>query len=242
MKKICIYQPNVFPRLHYFNRILNSDVWVMLDDVQLNRRVGQTCFAVKLNGRKHTIVVPVFGGNRVNIKDAVISYDLKWIAKAQKTMEHAYGKRPYFERIRALTASYFNHHRWNGADFRLFCEQFTLDMLRKFGWQGVVMSSSGLAGSVKASERMAEITLQLRGTHYVCGKEGYQNYLNLQDFRSRKLSIYVQEWKSPVYPQGKGDFIANLSILDLLTNVDLEEARKLLVSDGMKEWKEYGLS
>jgi hypothetical protein len=238
MKKICIYQPNIFPPLHYFNRIMNSDVWVMLDDVQLNRKVGQTRFSLKVNDKEHTITVPLLGGNRVMINDAAIPYS-HWTAKLQKTLEHAYGRSPFYEIVRTVAIEYIELHRRKNTDFKPFCEQFSSDMLRVLGWQGDVISSTGLAEHLKASERMAEIAYLLKGTHYVCGNEGFQQYLNLDHFQSRKLTIMVQEWKCPEYPQSKGVFVQNLSILDLIANVGLDRAKELLVSGGTSGWKAY---
>jgi hypothetical protein len=52
---------------------MNSDVWVMLDDVQLNKRMGQSRFSLKVNGQLHMISIPISGGNRVKISDAAES-------------------------------------------------------------------------------------------------------------------------------------------------------------------------
>ena len=38
MKRLVSYQPQYFPRLHYFARILNADVFVIADDVQFVRK------------------------------------------------------------------------------------------------------------------------------------------------------------------------------------------------------------
>ncbi|WP_256759899.1 WbqC family protein [Cohnella sp. WQ 127256] len=237
-KKLCIYQPNVFPPLHYFNRIMNSDVWVMLDDVQLNKKVGQTRFSLKVNGQEHKIAIPILGGNRVKINEAVIPYH-HWIDKLHKTLDYAYGNCPFFETARSSAIDYVEHHQRLNTNFKLFCEHFTIDMLRKLGWQGEVVSSKGLAEDLKASERMAEIAYQLEGTHYVCGNEGFQQYVDLTHFQNRKLAIIVQLWKCPEYPQSKGSFLHNLSILDLIANVGLDRAREILVSGDTMGWKVY---
>ncbi|MGM1048185.1 MAG: WbqC family protein [Bacillota bacterium] len=239
LKKICIYQPNVFPPLHYFNRIMNSDVWVILEDVQLNKKVGQTRVLLKINGREHIFVIPVLGGNRVKINDASIAYHQDWISKFQLMLSHAYGKSPYFKTIWSAAVQYINHHQQLNSSFRLFCEQFTIDMLRQLGWQGEVVSSIGFEPNMKASERIAEMVYQLKGTHYVGGGKGFEQYVDLGHFRSRNLSIIVQNWKCPEYPQSNGTFVPNLSILDLMANVSLDECRELLLSGGMDGGDEY---
>ncbi|UVI28647.1 WbqC family protein [Paenibacillus spongiae] len=239
LKKICIYQPNVFPPLHYFNRIMNSDMWVMLDDVQINRKVGQTRFSLKINGDKHVRTVPLLGGNRIKINEAAITYQEDWIAKLQKTFDHAYARSPYFEMVRSIVFNYIDLHQRMNTGFHLFCEQFTIDMLRMLGWQGSVISSTGMTRDSRASERMAEIVHDLNGTHYVCGGEGFRQYVELDHFRRRSLSVIVQDWRCPEYPQSKGKFVPNLSILDLIANVGLNGAKELLVSGGTAGWRAY---
>lgn len=239
VKKICIYQPNVFPPLHYFNRIMNSDVWVVLDDVQLNKKVGQTRVPLKINGLEHNFIIPVLGGNRVKINTASIAYQPDWVSKFQTMLSYAYGKSPYFNTIWSAAAEYVDYHYRMNSSFLLFCEQFTTDLLRKLGWQGEVVSSTGLAVNMKSSERIAEMVVQLNGTKYIGGGKGFEQYVNMEHFRNRNLSIIVQNWKCPEYPQSKGDFVSNLSILDLLANVSLDEGRELLLSGGLSGWKEY---
>ncbi len=237
-RKICIYQPNVFPPLHYFNRIMNSDAWVMLDDVQINKKVGQTRLLLKVNGLEHTVTIPVLGGNRMKINEAAIPYS-QWVAKFNKTLDIAYGKSPFYDTLQSVIIEYTELHQRLNTDFRRFCEQFTLSMLRRLGWQGEVVSSEGLAEDKKASERMAEISFRLNGTHYVCGNEGFRQYLNLDHFRNRNLAVMVQQWSCPEYPQSGGSFLQNLSIIDLVANVGIEGARERLVSRGTDGWDMY---
>ncbi|MBU5350610.1 WbqC family protein [Paenibacillus lautus] len=238
-KRICVYQPNVFPPLHYFNRIMNSDVWVMLDDVQLNKKVGQTRFSLKINGCEHLFTIPIPGGNRVKINAASIAYHHDWIHRLQSTLHHAYRKTPYFETVWSAAIDYIHHHQILNSSFQMFCEQFTLDMLRKLGWYGEIISSAGLATEFKASERIAEIVSNLEGSQYIGGGIGFELYVDLDHFRSRNLSIIVQDWKCPEYPQGKGNFVGNLSILDLISNVSLDDAKELLLAGGTSGWKRY---
>jgi len=238
-KHICIYQSNVFPPLHYFNRIMNSDVWVMLEDVQLNKKVGQTRLALKLQGQEHIITIPVLGGNRVKINEASIAYHEDWMSKLKTMLNHAYGKSPYFDTIQSLAIAYIDTHHKMNSSFQSFCEQFMVDMLRRLGWQGQIISSTGIASEFKASERMAEIAYQLEGTHYLCGDEGFRQYVDMHHFRQRKLGVIVQNWKCPEYPQSKGKFLRNLSILDLIANVDMNSASQLLVAGGLEDWDAY---
>lgn len=238
-KKVCIYQPNVFPPLHYMQRIYQSDMWVMLDDVQLNKKVGQTQFNIKMNDAKHRISVPVSGGNRVLINEAKISVTDDWLNSTIKTLQHAYHKAPYYHLIESLIIDHIRFHKDLYNDFAFFTEAFTLDLLKSLGWEKEFVSSADLAPELKGSERMAEITKLCEGTHYVCGSAGYMGYIDKGHFRERDVKVLVQDWKCPRYAQqGKG-FVANLSVVDAIANMGLTGLKHLLERGGTDEWKEY---
>jgi hypothetical protein len=48
--RVSIYQPAYFPTLHYFNRILDSDIFVLLDTAQFTRSVRYTN-TMKIKGK-----------------------------------------------------------------------------------------------------------------------------------------------------------------------------------------------
>jgi hypothetical protein len=67
------------------------------------------------------------------------------------------------------------------------------------------------------SERLATICDAMGADTYLSGAGG-RAYLDLEPFNKMGISVVFQTFKHPVYPQLYGDFIPNLSLLDLLMN------------------------
>lgn len=102
-------QPQYFPRLHYFARILATDVFVLRDDVQFVAKHKYPDGRVDKSYQAHTPIKQAFGrfllgvpvkhdGYR-SIKDSAISYELNWIEVHLKTLQIAYGNSPHFDKI-----------------------------------------------------------------------------------------------------------------------------------------------
>ena len=58
---------------------------------------------------------------------------------------------------------------------------------------------------------------KLNATTYIFGELG-KNYADIKKFDSLKIKTVFQEYKHPKYSQINGEFISNLSIIDLLFN------------------------
>ena len=89
-KVVSIYQPCYLPPMHYVARIMASDVFVLLDDVQLNRKVGQSRAKVVGPLGWQTLTVPLAGGNRVML-DEVKSDGYKWVRTHMNALKSVYG-------------------------------------------------------------------------------------------------------------------------------------------------------
>ncbi len=101
-------QPQYFPRLHYFARILNADVFVIRDDVKYVRKhkypdgkVGksfQSHTPIKQSFGTHILAVPV-KHNSLPLLETEVSYDQNWVENHLKTLQFAYNKSPHFKTI-----------------------------------------------------------------------------------------------------------------------------------------------
>ena len=224
-KIVSIYQPNYLPPLHYIDRIMNSDVFVLLDDVQLNRRVGQAKANIAGRQGKITLTVPIAGGNRVMLNEAQWVDD-GWREKHIRTLKTAYG---YKEGTRAHKYISWVERKltWCSGYSRSFswlCDTMLRDILAELGWSGeyYVASRDEVIRSTKGidpSSRMLEITSALGGTTYLCGEVAAKQYLDLDEFKKRGIDVAVQRWKPPVYEQRCKEFHPNLSVIDALIMV-----------------------
>jgi len=226
MKKIvCIHQPDFLPYLGFFDRLLNSDIFVMLNDVQFLRRGWHHRDKIKTSQGVQWLTVPVKkkGQYRQLIKDAKIDYQTHWKQKHLATIKFNYIKAPYFntyfgdlQRIYDKTFEFL-------IDFNVELLQWILDIMQHSA-QIVFASSLGVKST--RTLRLVEIVERLGGTTYFSGV-GAKAYLEEHLFAERNIRLIWQDFKHPVYPQLYGEFVPNLSVLDCLLNCG-EQCRNLL--------------
>ncbi len=108
-RRLCFYQPNYFPRLHYLARVLDSDVFDIADDVQFSRTHGtrvekalgrhgrswsyQAHAPIKTAAGRVDLAVPVHDRHRPLFRTE-IDYTQKWVPKHLGTIESGYRKAP----------------------------------------------------------------------------------------------------------------------------------------------------
>lgn len=238
-KIVSIYQPCYLPPMHYIERVLQSDVFVLLDDVQLNRRVGQTRAHVAGKQGKVTLTVPVAGGNRVMLDEAQF-LDNGWEQKHIRTLKGLYGykegskAKEWIDKIEEIMKIGIARDRL----FSPFCDDLLRVVLDYLGWQGqyIVASKDKLVSGTKGvdpSTRMLEITKVLGGTDYLCGAKAAEQYLNLDEFEQNGVNVLVQNWKPREYKQKCKTFEPNLSIVDGLIMLSPEELLESLIGGSL---------
>jgi len=106
------YQPQYFPRLHYFARMLDSDIFTIADYLQYVRKHAfkhpdgtshngssyQAHMPLKSNNDIIELGIPVQRERFQKIKDAKIDYATLWFLKHLNTIREHYQRAPYFEK------------------------------------------------------------------------------------------------------------------------------------------------
>lgn len=227
--RVSIYQPSYWPSLHYFNRILNSDVFVWLDTAEFTRSVKYTN-TMKIKGKSGIInmTVPILHtGKRERFIDLDIDNSQPWKRKHLNAIRHVYGKTDRYDKYKGFL-SYFYGTEQN--DFSMLCGttvRFSLEIIKNWNGRFVRASSLGIDG--KGSQWMLDICKRLNATEYLCGKVAYDNYLDKGAFERAGIKIVIQNWVCQEYQQIKTPFTPNLSILDLIFNVHERNRKDLLL-------------
>ena len=110
--RVAIYQPRYFPQLHYFNRAINSDVFVILDCAQYTKALVhsvngkkerhksfQSDTILKLPEGIHYLTVSVKHNGLLPINQTVLDYSSDWARRHIATIASAYRKSPNFARV-----------------------------------------------------------------------------------------------------------------------------------------------
>lgn len=221
--RICIYQPGYFQPLHYFARIWSSDRFLSLNSAQINRKAGQTRARIKGKAGTTRLIVPVKGGNRVALNEAMPAYGERWARKHAQSISHTYQKAPMFKKVFPMLIDMYKSAENEKKTFSDMCETQIWRILKYLGWQGSMVSIDRKEEE-NASDWMLKLTKEFEGTEYVCGGVAYDSYLDLDSFLKEGVNVVVQDWICKEYAQqGNAPFIPNLSIIDGLMNCSKEE-------------------
>ena len=220
---VAIHQPNFFPWLGYFDRMIRSDLFVLLDHVQFERRNYQNRAMIRLEDESKWLTVPVV---QVSQKERIIEktvdnpLDLSgsrwWGPNHFNTLRYAYRKAPHFERyaprLREILES-----RWDKlVDLNLACLDFMREALQI---ETPTMRSSVMQVQGQRSGLLLDICRSVGATAFLGGMGGSREYLDKEAFAAAGMGVVWQDFSHPAYPQcGTAPFTKGLSSLDLLFN------------------------
>jgi len=233
---ISIHQPNYIPWAGYFHKIASSDIFVILDDVQLLRGKGfEVRNLVKTEGGSKWLRVPVKDQSKMLLINQIeINNDLDWHSKHLNSLCSNYQKTSFF-------SSYYKEIEKILNNKYIFLIDLNLELIKLFmkilKIKTKITYSSKLNVNDSGTEKILKIIQALNGDKYITEQgPGSERYMEGKEnlFQKNNIKILVQKFKIPQYPQMFDDFIPNLSICDMLFNIGGDETRKIIDSQLFK--------
>lgn len=213
--KLAIMQPYFMPYIGYFQLMNLVDKFVLYDDVAFINRGWVNRNRMLLNGKDYLFTIPLKDASQnKRICDIALADDPKWRAKLQKTIEQAYRKAPFYETVLPLTAKIINFEAANVAAFI----RHSLEVLTPYmGIETELIPSSTIYenGHLKAQDRILDICRHEKATHYINPIGGMELYQK-EDFADAGIRLNFIRSLPITYPQFNHEFVAWLSVLDIL--------------------------
>lgn len=227
---VAIHQPNFFPWLGYFDKMVHADVFVVLDHVQFPKSEGNWSNRVRLmvNGAPSWVTMPVvraYEGFR-RIDEMQIDTTAPWRRKLLQLLRTNYGKAPAFDTVFPAVQSWVEHPAERLADYNLnaiasICEHLGLRSSH-------IVRSSTLPVTGARTDLLVNIVKAVDGTLYLSG-DGSAGYQDDAVFMAAGIDVAYQRFVHPIYPQrGLPAFVPGLSILDALFHCGFDGGAKLL--------------
>lgn len=224
---VAIHQPNFLPWLGYFYKMARCDIFVFLDNIQYTKNSFINRNRIKTPQGKLWLTVPakVKGRSGQLIRDVEIDNKTDWRNKHLKTLEMNYKKANIFKQVYKNTKEVYFAKDWNNLcafNVKLLHYALSITNLRK-----KLVIASELKAKGKGTPLLINIVKELGGDTYLSGFGG-ANYQQENLFRDAGIALVYSDFKHPVYPQLWGEFVPNLSIIDLLFNCGSESLNILL--------------
>ncbi len=213
---VAIHQPQYMAWTGYFDKMDKADVFVFLDTVQFKKNEYQNRNLIKGPGGARWLTVPVIHSFGQTIREVRINDGVDWRKKHLMGVTSCYGRAPFFGDYIGYVEQLIGGPGAGLSDLNIAC--ITL-IARLLGIETRLVTASDL-GEVpgERDRRLLEIVRRLGGDTYLSG-EGGKGYIDADVFREANIELLFQKFTSPEYPQLFGDFVPNLSTIDLLFNV-----------------------
>lgn len=219
MKTLSAHQPAFMPWPGYFDRIRRSDVFALLVGVQFEKGSFINRNRIKTQDGVQYLTVPIKSKRpytklgKQGIQEVEISDTVPWQKKHLKTIQHAYCKAPRFEenwpKLQALYESF------SGKYLLDVCMQGLIFWLQEYDLSYAKIHH--VNDKKVRTEELIDFCDKSGCDTYLSGPLG-RNYLDEDKFLAAWLNLEYHDYKCPIYAQLHGEFVPNLSILDMWMN------------------------
>lgn len=231
--RIGILQPGYLPWLGFFEQMYNTDVFVILDDVQYDKKSWRNRNRIRTKDGWIWLTVPVLtkGSFSQRIQDVCINNEIPWQRKHLKSLETNYQKASYYKDH----IDFFRELYSKEWKYLLDLDMAVIEYLKaQLKLNAKIFFSSSLyaadpeeledpAASCRAAtcgaknEKILNICKKLSADILYDG-ESAESFIDKALFAKEGINIEFQHYNHPVYTQLFQPFMPYMSVIDLLFN------------------------
>jgi len=220
-----IHQPNFMPWLGYFYKIFQSDIFIFLDDVQLQKTGASYTNKVSINIKNESsaLSIPIKRDSGIwTIKETVFANN-KWKKKIIGSLQANYAKAPYFKEHKEFIFELINFESDSLSEYNI---HFITEIAKKLNLQTKFVKSSDIPTTLTSTSRLIYLIQQVQGNIYISGSGG-DNYQDKELYEKNNIGLIYNKMPQFKYNQYKTDkFISGLSIIDAIFNIGIERLQK----------------
>jgi len=214
MTSCAVMQPTYLPWAGYFTLMASVDTFVILDDVQYERKSWQCRNRILVGKLTSYITVPVKKQPLTElIQNIEIDYSKNWQTTHADMLRAAYGDLVHGHALVEAICQIIG-----GAPALLVDLNFELISFfaRYLNITTPLVRASTLGCGGKRSKHVGLICKAVGADHYV-SPEGARDYMTADKFaKNTGLSVTFNNFDAPAYPQAPtDDYISHLSIIDV---------------------------
>lgn len=231
MSILSAHQPHFLPWPSYFLKILRSDVFIILDDVQFRKNYFQNRCEILTFGSKERqwLTLPI----KKNISSKSMIKDIPFSEKFQVNdillkLELSYRGSPFYEQVYTDLKNLLHSQDKNLCDFNIKTLLWCMKILN-IQTEVVISSYTRMPIEQNPTQKLINLCLHQNASSYLSGPGG-RNYMDLCLFKENKINVLWHDAKDIdlSYDQSLSPFIPNLSILDMFFYVGYDRSAALL--------------
>jgi len=226
--RIAIHQPTYWPWLGLLDKIAKSDLFVVLDNVNVSKGSFQYRNQFLCNGVAKFITLPV----RIDLNTNFTQLQFKsnnWKEQQLSFLRNYYHKAKYFKIIFPILEKFYQNFDGKNA-----CDLIVETMLKSFDFFEIdvkIERASNYHFSESKGNLVYEICSYFNANTYISG-QGAKQYMDetlIRKFKENNIHIEWQRFHHPHYyqPLDNNGFVEGLSCLDLLFHNGIDPSRQI---------------
>lgn len=221
MVTVSIHQPNYLPFIGFFQKMAQSDIFVILDTVQYAHDSFTQRTKIRTKDGWVWLTIPINKKYKfLQIKDILLPEDNNWKKKHKRSIISHYSKCKFYDDT--FINKYYSQD-CNLKTLQQFNEQGIFYLKEKFKIKTKIVRASELKidENLKSTNLLIEIINKINGNIYISGSGGVK-YLDENKFAQNSIELQYFNFKPFVYPQRWEKFEPYMSAIDLFFNCGSE--------------------
>ena len=234
--KLGIMQPYLFPYLGYWQHIYAVDKYVVLDDVNYIMRGYINRNTIMIGGKEYRFSIPIKKPSQNKlIMDTKLNFTDERKKDFLKTLEMAYKKAPFFQKIYELIECIIMNHEDDLTEYIIYSIK---EICKYLSIETPIQKSSQIKKNdlLRGEERIIEICKALDADTYINPSGGRKLYSH-ERFKREQINLLFldPDMDSIQYNQFGNEFINYLSIIDVMMFNDVFQIRGFLEKYNLNE-------
>jgi len=222
---IAIHQPNFFPWMGFFDKIIKSNKFIFLTNSKRSKTDKYLTRTRILNAEKEKYLSIPLGRQEVQINKLKMPVSNAWKIKALNVVNAAYRRAYYYDEV------YSDIEKLVMCEHESFSE-YSMNAIKKIVAKLNINTKLYVDSDFKqdfgiSNQRNLAICQQLGGEVYLSGS-GAKIYNDSNLYIDNGLKLVYQDYQPPEYHQISSRFIPGLSIIDVLFNCGYEKVENML--------------
>ena len=230
MTVVAIHQPVYLPWLGFFKKMMDSDVFVFMDDVQYEKKEWFNKNQIAGMNGPTWLTVPVQAHLESKLNEVKIDNSKNWAKKHKKSILYSYTKTPFFEDYKNFIDQLYDKNFDSLIEINMEIIEF---IKKNLDIDAKTIFASELQISGTGSDRVLNICKAMNADNYITGTVWAKDNLRVEDFTKNNISVKFQNFQHPVYKQIHDPFLPNMAVIDLLFN-EGKNASKVLHDSKMQ--------
>ncbi|MBF0282572.1 MAG: WbqC family protein [Zetaproteobacteria bacterium] len=229
-RSLVVMQPTFLPWAGYFNLMAQADVFVFLDDVQLEKQSWQTRNRLLSNGNVQWVSATI---RHVQLSQTIAEtqtlIDVRWSKKLMRGFSQNYSKHPYYDAALEIMNSLADHANGTLAGLN---EAVIRHVAMRLGISTPMYRASDLNIAGVRSNRLIAFCEHFEANEYI-SPVGSADYLDEDGFSEKaSAKLRFQDYTPlPYFQKGTKEFISHLSIVDVVANLGWDATYKYVIGN-----------